>query len=222
MVKVHGGGDLAHMKRLVLIGDHDIALYGMRMLLRDQPDMEIAASCISLQEGLRAIAGIAPQLVFALLDTDAPLALESARAIIAAQLPRPTVIVALWDVLHHGEHVLGLGAAGFMTANEAVASLPTAARTVLEGGRWVSARLGVRMHHGIVTRPPGAPADDPAGLTPRERDIMGMLKLGYSTKQIASALKLGVRTVDFHRSNIKRKLGLKTGAAVIAYASKAS
>ena len=68
-------------------------------------------------------------------------------------------------------------------------------------------------------REPGSGPAESASLTARELDVLKQLKSGRTTKEIATALELSARTVDLHRANIKRKLGLRTGAELIAYAS---
>ena len=87
-------------------------------------------------------------------------------------------------------------------------------------GRWTGP-AGVRHRRGMPSPPRNghAPAG-PDALTVRELEVLEQLKSGKSTKLIAVALGLSARTVDLHRANIKRKLGLRTGAELIAYASQ--
>jgi DNA-binding NarL/FixJ family response regulator len=100
------------------------------------------------------------------------------------------------------------------------ANVIPAAQAALAGGTWVSPRLGARLaaklsRRGAARSSGGAVAD----LTVRELEILELLKLGKTTKEIAAALHLSARTVDFHRANIKHKLELRSGAELIAFAS---
>jgi DNA-binding NarL/FixJ family response regulator len=96
-----------------------------------------------------------------------------------------------------------------------------AALAVLRGHTWVSPRLNAKLLNRLLQRSGALAASDAAGesaLSLRELQVLEALRGGKTTKEIAFDLGLSARTVDIHRANIKRKLGLRSGAELIAFA----
>jgi DNA-binding NarL/FixJ family response regulator len=204
------------MNTVLLIDDHDIVRFGLEMLLQEA-GLDVIASVNSLAAGLKAIHALRPDVVLTDLGTGDSQGLDTVRRVVGAQACRPVVVVSMQDELLYGEKVLACGAAGYVMKENAHANAVPAARAALAGGTWVSPQLGMRLASRVTRRAAsGAGGRD---LTSRELDVMELLKLGKSTKEIAAAFDLGVRTVDFHRANIKHKLELRTGAQLIAFAS---
>ncbi|MEJ8837896.1 response regulator transcription factor [Ramlibacter sp. AN1133] len=208
---------------VVVIDDHDIVRFGLETLIRQCPELRFAGSAPSLHEGLELIRVHAPALVITDMGTGDSHGLDTVRAVVAAQQPRATLVVSMQDELLYGEQVLALGARGYLMKESAHALAIPAALAVLHGGTWVSPRLNAKLLNRFLQRVRPA-ATEPAHegemeLTPREIEVLQLLKSGRTTKEIARVLDLSIRTVDIHRANIKRKLRLRTGAELIAYAS---
>lgn len=208
---------------VIVIDDHDIVRFGLETLIRQCPELRFAGSAATLREGLELIAAQQPALVVTDMGTADSRGLDTVRAVVAAQQPRATLVVSMQDELLYGEQVLALGARGYLMKESAHATVVPAALAVLHGGTWVSPRLNAKLLNRFLHRVRPAPAELPQQgemeLTPREIDVLQLLKSGRTTKEIAAALDLSIRTVDIHRANIKRKLRLRTGAELIAYAS---
>ncbi|MBI5278032.1 MAG: response regulator transcription factor [Burkholderiales bacterium] len=209
-------------KTVVVIDDHDIVRFGLEMLVEGSGSLALAGSAPTLAQGLELIERTRPDLVITDMAVGDSSGLDTVRAVVAAQRPRPTLVVTMQDELLYGEQVLALGARGFVMKENAHAAAIPAAMAVLDGGTWTSPRLNARLLNRKLERnheaaqAAGLPE---AGLTIRELEVLEMLKSGNSTKEVASALGLSARTVDIHRANIKRKLGLRSAAELIAYAS---
>lgn len=216
------GTAAARMSRtVVLIDDHDIVRFGLQTLLSDRPELLLVGSASSLQQGLELIATLAPDLVITDMGMGDSSGLDTVRAVVAAQQERAALVLSMQDEMLYGEQVLALGARGYVMKDNAYAEIVPAALAVLDGGVWMSPRLAARMmNRGLRrARPLHDESHGAEGLSVRETDVLEQLKLGKSTKEIATALNLSTRTVDVHRANIKRKLGLRTGAELIAFAS---
>ncbi len=208
-------------KTVVVIDDHDIIRFGLEALLSVRPDLCIVGAASSLKRGLLLIEEKKPDLVITDMGTGDSGGLDTVRAVVAAQADRATLVLSMQDEMLYGEQVLALGARGYVMKDNAHADIVPAVHAVLDGGIWMSPRLGARLLNRNlkrmrVSRDEGG---DTPGLSVRETEVLELLKLGKSTKEIATALKLSTRTVDVHRANIKRKLGLRTGAELIAFAS---
>lgn len=208
---------------VVVIDDHDIVRIGLQTLVEACPDLRLAGSAGSLREGLELIAAQQPDLVITDMGTKDSSGLQTVRAVVAAQGPRATIVVSMQDELLYGEQVLALGARGYLMKETAHAMVIPAALAVLNGGTWVSQRLNARLLGRFLhrARPTSVENAAPNGmeLTLREIEVLQLLKAGRTTKEIAAALELSARTVDIHRANIKRKLHLRSGAELIAFAS---
>jgi DNA-binding NarL/FixJ family response regulator len=208
---------------VVVIDDHDIVRFGLETLVLQRPELRLAGSSATVRDGLVLIEQHRPSLVITDMGTTDSSGLDTVRAVVAAQAPRPTLVVSMQDELLYGEQVLAIGARGYIMKESAHATVIPAALAVLQGGTWMSPRLNSRLLNRMLHRVRPAPQPgEVAGaeaLTAREIDVLELLKSGRTTKEIAAALTLSARTVDIHRANIKRKLRLRTGAELIAYAS---
>jgi DNA-binding NarL/FixJ family response regulator len=208
---------------VVVIDDHDIVRFGVESLIRECPELRFVASAATLRDGLELIRVHAPDLVITDMGTADSHGLDTVRAVVGAQQPRATLVLSMQEELLYGEQVLALGARGYLMKESAHALAIPAALAVLHGGTWVSPRLNAKLLNRFLQRVRPASTEltqqGEMDLTPREIEVLQLLKSGRTTKQIASVLDLSARTVDIHRANIKRKLRLRTGAELIAYAS---
>jgi DNA-binding NarL/FixJ family response regulator len=210
------------MNSILIIDDHDIVRFGLETLVAASPELKLLGSVCTLADGLRQIAQSQPALVISDMTLGDSQGLDTVRAVLAAQAPRPTLVVSMHDELLYGEQVLALGAAGYLMKESAHSVVIPAALAALRGERWVSPRLNAKLLNRLLQRTgssAAAPQPSAQDLTMRELEVLQMLRTGKTTKQIAFDLQLSARTVDIHRANIKRKLGLRTGAELIAFAS---
>lgn len=207
------------MNTVLIIDDHDIIRFGLETLIASCPQLSVIGSVSSLTEGLSVIAARQPELVICDMSMEDSKGLDTVRAVVAAQKPRACLIVSMHDEMLYGEQALALGAQGYVMKESAHSVVIPAALAVLQGQTWVSQRLNTRLLNRLVQRgrhdtgPAGrtAGADAARTLTLRELEILEQLRSGKTTKEIAFDLGLSTRTVDIHRANIKRKLGLRSG-----------
>jgi DNA-binding NarL/FixJ family response regulator len=209
------------MNSILVIDDHDIVRFGLETLVLGCPELQLTGSAASLAEGLEIIEREKPRLVITDMAVGDSSGLDTVRAVVAAQGERLTLVVSMQDEMLYGEQVLALGAAGYVMKDNAHASVIPAALAVLAGDTWVSPRLQAKLANRLLKRHRPAEGDklEAAALTVRELEVLELLKTGKTTKEIATALDLSARTVDLHRANMKRKLKLRTGAELIAFAS---
>lgn len=203
-----------------ILDDHDIVRYGLEMLVKTCDQLTLLGSARNLAEGLVRIEALKPDLVISDMSMDDSKGLDTVRAVVQAQQGRKVLIVSMHDEVLFGEQVLALGAHGYLMKESAHAHCVPAALQILEEGTWVSPALNARLLHRLVRREVGSggvskPVQDM--LSARELEVLTQLGMGKTTKEIAHELDLSTRTVDIHRANIKRKLGLRTGAELIAY-----
>lgn len=211
------------MYSILLIDDHDIVRIGLETLLLRAPELRVVAAAASLRDGLALIARLLPDIVISDMGLGDSMGLETVRALVQAQDKRHLLVVSMQDEMMYGEQALALGADGYLMKDCVAEHLLHAVRTVLEGGTWLSPPLNARLVNRHLRRNVAARklamAGGEAALSLRELQVLELLRSGQTTKQIAAQLHLSVRTVDIHRANLKRKLGLRSGAELIAFAS---
>lgn len=205
-------------KSVFILDDHDIVRYGLEMLVSSCAQLRLVGSAPNLTEGLDRIEALAPDLVISDMSMDDSKGLDTVRAVVRAQAGRAVLVVSMYGEDLFGEQVLALGARGYLMKESAHAYCVPAALEILGGGTWVSPALNARLLNRLVRRSNTPSSQSPRDLlSGRELEVLVKLGMGKTTKEIAAELDLSTRTVDIHRSNIKRKLGLKTGAELIAY-----
>lgn len=206
---VDGGMGTVKRTRLLIADDHALFAAGLRGLL--ETDFDVVGA---VEDG-RALLSVAESLLpdIVLLDITMPLlnGLEAAR-----QLRRNLPEIKLIFVTRHDDNVyvnqaFAAGASGYVLKHCAAAELMNAIRQVMRGRNYVTPRLsGCTLH--------AKPVNVAVVLTERQREVLQLVAEGRSTKEIASVLNVTVKTVEFHRSAIARKLGLRSTAQLTRYA----
>ena len=210
------------MHSVLIIDDHDIVRIGLETLLT-RAGLRVVASLGDLRSGIEQIARLRPALVVSDIGLGDSSGLQTVRALVQAQAPRRLLIVTMQEETLYGEQALALGADGFLMKDCVQEHLTAAVQSVLQGNTWLSPRLSARLVNRHLRRNTAvrreAEGGGEADLSQRELQVLELLREGKTTKEIASTLNLSNRTVDIHRANLKKKLGLRSGAELIAFAS---
>jgi DNA-binding NarL/FixJ family response regulator len=202
--------------RVLLIDDHALVRDGMRMHLTLQPGLEVVGEADDGEAALAWLAGAGPANLPELVITDIGMrgmgGIALAGALHDAYPEVAVLIVSMHDNLEYVRQVIRAGARGYVLKDAPASELVEAIDAVLAGRPFYSAQLAMRMaEQAIMPTPVEA-------LTPRERDILDGIAKGYANKRIADELGLSVRTVESHRLNLKRKLGIEGQAELVKFA----
>ena len=210
------------MKTILLVDDHDIIRFGLQTLIDKSGTCRVIDAQGSLANGVAAIERLQPDLVVCDMSMDDSKGLNTVRAVVKAQSPRPVLLLSMHDEMIYAEQTLGLGAKGYLMKENAHEHLMQAINATLAGKVWVSADVNTYLLNRLMTRSRSLNAARPAAqvgnLSQRELEVLEKIGAGKTTKQIAYDLDLSPRTVDIHRANIKKKLELKTSAEIVAFA----
>jgi DNA-binding NarL/FixJ family response regulator len=189
--------------RVLIADDHGVVRGGLRVLLDRQPDVEVVAEAADGAAALAAALEHRPDV--AVLDVTMPAmtGLEATRAL-AAQAPEIRVLVlSMHDDEHLVAEALHAGARGYVVKHQAGTDLVEAVRAVARGET-------------------PAPAFDEQGavqpLSPREREVLVLIADGHRNRDIAERLGMAEKTVESHRGNILRKLGMRDRVELVRYA----
>lgn len=204
---------------IMLIDDHAIVRSGLRTILEREDDLSVVAEASSAPEALAALSRHRPRI--ALLDLKLSTSsdtegLELCEAI-TEQFPDVGILVLttfLDDALVL--RAVRAGARGYVVKDVDTSGLVRAIRDVARGGSAFDARSAAAMVRGVNT----PPAEDDRQLTPREREVLGLLARGLSNRDIGERLYISETTAKFHVGNILRKLGVTRRAEAVYEASK--
>ncbi len=203
--------------RILIADDHGVLRAGLRVLLNAEPDMQVVGEAAGGHETLRLASALRPDVV--LLDLSMPDlgGIEVTRRVRAA-LPETRVLIL---TVHEDERLLReairAGAVGYIVKRAVETELINAVRTVWRGDLYVHPAMTRVLLKGLA---PSSPADEQPieSLTPRDTEVLRLIALGYTNREIADILSISVRTVESHRANIMDKLGLRGRAALVRYA----
>lgn len=199
------------MIRIVLVDDHPVVRAGLRALVDGQEDLCVVGEASGLDQAVAVVTADRPDVVLmdlSLGDGEAGGA-EVTAALRALSTPPEVLVLTTYDTESDILRALEAGARGYLLKDEPAQEILAAIDSVMTGRNYFSAAVSLRLSQA------SAPA---TLLTQRERDVLRHIASGHANKQIAQALGLSVRTVETHRLNIKRKLGIDGQAELIKYA----
>ncbi|MBB4842445.1 DNA-binding NarL/FixJ family response regulator [Paucibacter oligotrophus] len=199
--------------RILLVDDHPMVREGLRSRLGSVAHLEVVGEAGEPQQALACLSACAPSVVLMDVGLKAVGAIQNGIELTQAMLARePGLRVLMFSMYDNPEYVqraLQAGARGYVLKDAPASEIVAAIAAVAAGGTFLSEALSRRLFRNQQPRPM---------LSPRESEILSALARGESSKQIAKALDLSVRTVETHRQSIKRKLGLEGQAELIKYA----
>jgi DNA-binding NarL/FixJ family response regulator len=201
--------------RLLLADDHTILLEGLKALLA--PEFEVVATAGDGRAVLQAAEKHQPDLI--LLDISMPglNGIDAARRLTQSNPDAKLIILTMHGDFSFVSAALDAGVSGYVLKQSAATELITALHDVAAGRRYLSSlirkRLGTEMP-AFLRRPKKLSGD----LTSRQREVLQLVAEGRVRKEIAQALGVSVKTVEFHKQKISEKLGIHTDAALTAYA----
>jgi DNA-binding NarL/FixJ family response regulator len=203
--------------RILIADDHGIVRSGIRLLLERQGDLEVVAEAADGVEAVEQALACRPDLC--VLDVGMPrmTGLQAARGI-RSHLPDVRVLMlSMHDDEHYLFEALKAGASGYVLKREADADLVGAIRSVQRG----DAFLTNAAERSIIREWMADGAEGPAiPLTPREEEVVKLIAEAYTNAQIAETLHLAEKTVESHRANVLRKLGMRDRVQLVRYAIK--
>ena len=195
--------------RLFLVDDHPLVRDGLSARLGGLAGIEIVGEAGSAQEAIARVAEVRPSLVLTDVGMKDMNGIELAGVLLARDPVLHIVMLSMYDNPEYVQRSLQAGARGYVLKDAPAAEIVAAIHAVTAGGTFLSPSVSQRLFRSQTPRPT---------LTPRESEILTALGRGESSKQIASALDLSVRTVEAHRQSIKRRLCIEGQAELIKYA----
>ena len=205
--------------RILLVDDHTIFRAGLRVLLDLYPGFEVVGEAANAQEGLSQVRALSPDVV--LMDIAMPgLDGLAATRMIREQSPQCRVIVL--TQFENSEYIapaLKVGAAGYVLKRAADEELIRAIEAVHQGQTYLDPAVTSVVVDEYRRHLDGGSDGDPYSLlTDREREVLVLAAKGNTNRGMAALLHISPKTVDFHRTNLMRKLGMHNRTELTRYA----
>jgi DNA-binding NarL/FixJ family response regulator len=206
-----------HRPTVLLADDHRMVAEGLRTLLSAEFDLVgVVEDGVALVEAARSLQ---PEVIVADITMPRLYGID-ARARLSQDDPQVRVVfLTMHQDPAYARRALDAGASGYVLKHSAPAELSAAIWAALQGKTFVTPTLAGELLQ--ARRWEAAPTADPvAMITPRQRDVLRLLAEGRSAKQVAIALGISTRTVEFHKYQMMETLGVRTNAELVHFAIK--
>lgn len=199
--------------RLMLVDDHPLVRDGLRARLDAVPGLAVVAEAGDAQTALQEAERARPDIVLMDIGLRGTNGIEATRALRAAQPGLRVLVLSMHDNPAYVRAAQQAGARGYLVKDCLAEDIVHAVRSVMAGEDLLAA----------PEVPPAAEAIDPAAssglpLTPREREVLALIAEGLSSREIGARLAMSTRTVETHRTHLRRKLHLTSAAALVRFA----
>ncbi len=204
--------------RILLAEDHLTVREGLKLLVNAQDDMEVVGEAENGEIAVREAARLKPDMI--IMDVSMPV-LNGLKATKRIRNQSPTMmILALSRHSDDGylQQLISAGANGYVLKQSAPAELLNAIRAVGAGNAYLDPALTQRVMGGYAVRTTSLRGEGKKELSDREIEVLKLISLGYSNKEIATRLDLGVKTIEAHKANAMRKLGITSRIDIVKYA----
>ncbi len=204
--------------RIFIAEDHQTVREGIKLLVNAQSDMEVVGEAGDGESAIKEVVKLRPDLV--LMDISMP-TVNGLKATKKLRSACPDIkILTLTRHTDDGylRQLIGAGANGYVLKQSAPTELINAIRTIRDGNAYIDASLQRKVIGGYVNKTESLRGEGAGELTERESEVLRLISFGYSNKEIAGRLDLSVKTIEAHKSNAMRKLGISSRIDIVRYA----
>ena len=201
--------------RILIADDHGVVRGGLRLLLERQADLQVVAEAADGLDALEQAISTKPDV--AILDVAMPrmTGLQATREIKAHSPDTHVLVLSMHDDERYVFEALKAGASGYVLKRGADQDLVAAVRAVARGEPFLTNATQRALVRRWMQDDSEAP-DEP--LSPRELEVVKLIAEAYTNRQIAETLHLAEKTVESHRANVLRKLGMRDRVELVRYA----
>lgn len=203
---------------IVIAEDQTLVREGLRSLIAAESEYEVVGEAQDGLQSIRCVNRLKPDLI--LIDLAMP-KLSGISAIREIKRQQSEIKIIALTFHTSDEYILAAfdaGADGYCLKSDTYIELMTAIRCVLEGKKYLSPEISDKVLEGFLEKKKQGAASTWDSLTRREIEVLKLVGEGYSSPEIAQLLGISPKTVDKHRANMMKKLGLHNAAALTAYA----
>jgi DNA-binding NarL/FixJ family response regulator len=209
---------LRRKAQVLLVDDHPVVREGLTRVIEQQADLTVSATAASVREALDAVSASLPDVVVVDVSLDGSQGIDLVKELRARHPKIPVLMLSMHDETLYAERALRAGAKGYLMKREPPQKVVQAIRKVLSGGLSFSETVTAWMlesFSGSKARQEPLPMER---LSDREIEVLHLIGQGRTTRQIAEALHLSMKTVQAHREHIKEKLQLPDATSLLRFA----
>jgi DNA-binding NarL/FixJ family response regulator len=202
--------------RILIADDHPLVRRGLRQVIEREPDLEVVAEAADGAEAVEK--ALAENVDLAILDVAMPrlTGLQAAEQLSKRSPSTRILLLSMYDTDQYLLAAHRVGVAGYLLKSLADEEVVAACRAVLRGESFVYHAAAARRIRELLVKV--GDGSDATVLTSREREVLKLVAEGYSSRAIASTLVISPKTVEHHRANIIRKLGIRDRVDLTRYA----
>ncbi|MES2787128.1 MAG: response regulator transcription factor [Pseudomonadota bacterium] len=206
------------MTRIVIADDHAIVREGLKRIVSSAGDLEVVDEAADGNRVMEVVRGQEFDVLVLDLSMPGRSGMELIKLVKATRPKLRILVLSMHQELQYAVRAIKSGASGYLTKESAPAQLVDAIRKIAGGGAFVTAEVAQQLALGAM--PGGASAAPHETLSDREFEVMRLLVAGASVTDIAARLKVSVKTVSTHKSNLMQKMGLDNPSDLVRYAMR--
>ena len=203
--------------RILIADDHAIVRQGLKLLIDSQPDMTVVAEAADGTAALEQARALQPDVVVIDISMPGMSGLTATRALKQRHPDMTVIVLTRHEDDSYLEELLRAGASGYVLKQSAPAEFLQAIRAVAAGGIYLDPAMTSRVADGMFAGHVQVSDAARATISDRETEVLRLVAVGHSNLEIAERLKISVKTVEVHKANAMRKLGLTGRVDVIRY-----
>jgi DNA-binding NarL/FixJ family response regulator len=200
---------------VLLAEDHPVVREGLRAMLEAEGDFQVVGQTGNSSEVGGMVEELHPDVLVLDLIMPGIGGLNALRELARRRLPTRVVVLSMYANEAYVLEALQNGAGAYVLKQSEAAELVRGIREVVKGRRYLSPPLSQRAVEAYARRAKGTIATEEAELTAREKEVLTLVGQGFTSAQIGERLFISVRTVESHRSNLTKKLGLHSQAEMV-------
>jgi DNA-binding NarL/FixJ family response regulator len=206
---------------ILLADDHEIVRRGMKMLLEDEETVKVIGEASDGLEAIEKVKTLMPNVVILDLTMPKMTGIEAAKVI---STEYPNVKILIFSMHHNREYIVSSvenGANGYLLKDTSKEELMRAIKVVSEGRKYFPPEISEVIIDDLLAKNAGTQEENRpifGKITPKEKQILGMIVQGYNSREMADKLFLSIRTVDNHRANMMKKVKAKNTADLVKMA----
>ncbi len=204
--------------RIMLAEDHATVREGLKMIIGAQADMEVVGEAADGRAAIERAKELLPDII--VMDVSMP-ELNGLKATVKLKQCCPQVkVLALTRHTDDGylQQLLRAGASGYVLKQSAATELIHAIRAVASGGKYLDPAVVGKVMGNYVGRSTALRGDTRGDLSDREGEVLRLIAWGHSNKELAARLEVSVKTVEAHKANAMKKLGISSRIDIVRYA----
>lgn len=201
--------------RVLLVDDHPMVRKGLRTMLMEAGDMEVAAEAATVATAKLAVRRNQLDLVLSDIALPGGSGLDLLKMVKAEQPGLPVLMLSMYAEEVFALRALKLGAAGYLMKDATTKTLLLAIRKIASGGKYISSGVAERLADQITSDRQGAPHER---LSEREFEVFRLIAIGKSLTDIGTGLHVSVKTISGYRARIIEKTDFRTNAEFTRYA----